>query len=173
MATVTALPPFAWLKRKNRPDSERPEYERKDSPTSAAWTESPTAVFVVIAAVVARVFAAIAVSVADAAAPPAAFLLHWLSVARVAGVPAPASAGASAVPVLALRTVCPVAAGTFGPASGSLYNLRPDREAAHRPAAGAGQRQRRRPRRFVQTMPPTCTTRRARTAAYAGNRYAW
>src|SRR6266849_4600959 len=82
-------------------------------PASAAAAVSPAS-----AAAAVRVFAAIAEFVAGGAALPAAFSLHRLSVAPDAGVPAPAFAGASVVPVPALRIAFLAAADTSGLASG-------------------------------------------------------
>ena len=90
-------------------------------PSSEAWTDPGSAVAVSAATAAAvRAFAAIAASVAGASAPPAAWLLHWRSVASAAGVPGPASVGVFAVPVPASRMPFPAAAGTSGPASGRL-----------------------------------------------------
>src|SRR5712692_5353141 len=88
----------------------------EDVPSSEAWTGfgSVAAVSPASAAAAVRVFAAIAVFVAGGAALPAAFSLHRLSVAPDAGVPAPAFAGASVVPVPALRIAFLAAADTSG-----------------------------------------------------------
>ena len=92
----------------------------EDVPSSAAWTGpcSVAAVSPASAAAAVRVFAAIAAFVAGAAALPAAFSLHRLSVVPVAGLPGPAFAGASVVPVPALRIAFLAAADTSGLASG-------------------------------------------------------
>ena len=66
-------------------------------------------------------FAAIAASVAGGSVPPAAFVSHSPSVYPDSRAPGPASAGACLVPVAASRFACPVAAGTFCPASGCPY----------------------------------------------------
>ena len=82
-------------------------------PASAAAAVSPASV---VAAV--RAFAAIAAFVAGGAVLSAVFSLHRLSVAPVAGLPDPAFAGASVVPVPALRIAFLAAADTSGLASG-------------------------------------------------------
>src|SRR6266849_968306 len=89
-----------------------------DVPSSEACLGSAVAVSPASAAAAVRVFAAIAEFVAGGAALPAAFSLHRLSVAPDAGVPAPAFAGASVVPVPALRIAFLAAADTSGLASG-------------------------------------------------------
>lgn len=84
-------------------------------PVSAAAAASPASAVVAV-----PVFAAIAASVADGAALPAAFSLH-LSVVPVAGLPGPAFAGVSVGPVPASRIAFLAAAGTSGLASDCPY----------------------------------------------------
>lgn len=119
--------PVIYLRRTERAGGEpgihaRPSTVRVIS-ISEAWTDSDSLAAVSAASVAAavRVFAAIVASVAGAAAPPAAFSLHWHSVASVAGVPAPAFAAVSVVPDPASRRSFPVAADISGPALGCLY----------------------------------------------------
>ena len=88
-------------------------------PDSAA-PASAAAVSAAIAVAAVRAFAAIAAFVAGGAVPPAALLVHWRSVASVAGVPDPAAAGVSAAPAPALRIPFPAAAGISGPSLGCL-----------------------------------------------------
>src|SRR5882724_4471984 len=73
------------------------------------------------AAAAARAFAAIAESVAGGVALLAAFSRHRLSVVLLAGLPGPAFAGASAVPVPVSRIAFLAAAGTSDLASRCLY----------------------------------------------------
>src|SRR6266446_7361574 len=82
-------------------------------PASAAAAVSPASV---VAAV--RAFAAIAAFVAGGAVLSAVFSLHRLSVVPVAGLPGPAFAGASVVPVPASRIAFLAAADSSGLASG-------------------------------------------------------
>ena len=85
-------------------------------PASAGAAVSPASA---VAAV--PVFAAFAAFVAGGAALPAAFSPHRLSVVPLAGLPGPAFAGASVVPVPVSRIASLAAAGTSDPASGCLY----------------------------------------------------
>src|SRR3979411_541493 len=84
-------------------------------PTSAG----AAAAFPAIAAAAERVFAAIVPSAADAAAPPAAFLLRWHCVALTADVPDPASAAVSSAPAPAWQTFF-AAADSYDRDSGCL-----------------------------------------------------
>ena len=91
---------------------------------SEAWTDSDAEVVAAVSPVIAVaagcVFASIAASVAGAAARSVAFSSHRPSVASVADVPAPVSAGVSAVLDPASGLASPAAAGISCPNSDCL-----------------------------------------------------
>ena len=78
------------------------------------------AVFAATSVAAGSAFAAIALSVAGAAARPAAFCFHRDAVLRVAGALFPAAAEVFAALCPAAHTAFPAVAGIFGPAWGCL-----------------------------------------------------
>ena len=79
------------------------------------------ALFPATSVAAANAFVPSAASVADAAAPPAAFYLHRHAVFRAADVPCPAAFEAFADLSLAARTAFPAVSDISGPASSCQY----------------------------------------------------
>jgi len=100
------------------------------------WVEAAAA-FPASAAVVARVFAPVAGSVAGAFVPPAAASLHWRSVARGADAPAPVSAVVADVADSAFGSACPAVADISDPVSRFPYSARVDARAVEYPSHGS------------------------------------